>query len=83
MGTLKNGKKLYNERGITFFHKTERYVNNLNIYNRSKNGTNLWNDLIHIHTKIHELIDTTRNQKSVQNVFVHHCIYYTIYLLIN
>ena len=44
---LKNGKKLYNERGITFFHKTERYVNNLNIYNRSKNGTNLWDDLIH------------------------------------
>ena len=44
---LKNGKKLYNERGITFFHETERYVNNLNIYNRSKNGTNLWNDLIY------------------------------------
>ena len=43
---LKNGKKLYNERGITFFHKTERYVNNLNIYNHSKNGTNLWDDLI-------------------------------------
>ena len=43
---LKNGKKLYNERGITFFHETERYVNNLNIYNRSKNGTNLWDDLI-------------------------------------
>ena len=45
---LKNGKKLYNERGITFFHETERYVNNLNVYNRSKNGTNLWDDLIHI-----------------------------------
>ena len=43
---LKNVKKLYNERGITFFHETERYVNNLNIYNRSKNGTNLWDDLI-------------------------------------
>ena len=43
---LKNGKKLYNERGITFFHETERYVNDLNIYNRSKNGTNLWDDLI-------------------------------------
>ena len=43
---LKNGKKLYNERGITFFHETERYVNKLNIYNRSKNGTNLWDDLI-------------------------------------
>ena len=43
---LKNGKKLYNEGGITFFHETERYVNNLNIYNRSKNGTNLWDDLI-------------------------------------
>ena len=43
---LKNGKKLYNERGIAFFHETERYVNNLNIYNRSKNGTNLWDDLI-------------------------------------
>ena len=43
---MKNGKKLYNERGITFFHETERYLNNLNIYNRSKNGTNLWDDLI-------------------------------------
>ena len=43
---LKNGKKLYNERGITFFHETRRYVNNLNIYNRSKNGTNLWDELI-------------------------------------
>ena len=43
---LKNGKKLYNEREITFFHETERYVNNLNMYNRSKNGTNLWDDLI-------------------------------------
>ena len=42
---LKNGKKLYNVRGITFFHETERYVNDLNIYNRSKNGTNLWDDL--------------------------------------
>ena len=42
----KNGKKLYNERGITYFHETERYVNNVNIYNRSKNGTNLWDDLI-------------------------------------
>ena len=47
---LKNGKKLYNERGITFFHETERYVNNLNIYNRSKNGTNLWDDLINTTT---------------------------------
>ena len=44
---MKNGKKLYNERGITFFHETERYVNNLNIYIRSKNGTNLWDDLIY------------------------------------
>ena len=44
---LKNGKKLYNERGITFFHETERYVNNLNIYNRSKSDTNLWDDLIY------------------------------------
>ena len=43
---MKNGKRLYNERGITFFHETERYVNDLNIYNRSKNGTNLWDDLI-------------------------------------
>ena len=43
---LKN-EKLYNERGITFFHETERYVNHLNIYNRSKNGTNLWDDLIY------------------------------------
>ena len=44
---MKNGKKLYNERGITFFHETERYVNNLNIYNRSKSDTNLWDDLIY------------------------------------
>ena len=43
---LKNVKKLYNKRGITFFHETERYVNNLSIYNRSKNGMNLWDDLI-------------------------------------
>ena len=43
----KNGNKLYNERGVTVFHETERYVNNLNIYNRSKNGTNLWDDLIY------------------------------------
>ena len=43
---MKNGKKLYNERGITFFHETETYVNDLNIYNRSKNGTSLWDDLI-------------------------------------
>ena len=43
---MKNGKNLYNERGITFFHETERCVNNLNIYNRSKNGTNLWDDVI-------------------------------------
>ena len=43
---MKNRKKVHNERGITFFHETERYVNNLNIYNRSKNGTNLWDDLI-------------------------------------
>ena len=43
---MKNGKKLYNERLITFFHETERYVNNLNIYNIYKSGTNLWDDLI-------------------------------------
>ena len=43
---MKNGKKLYNERAITFFHETERYANDLNIYNRSKNGTNLRDDLI-------------------------------------
>ena len=43
---MKNGKKLYNERGITFFHETERYVNDLKIYSRSKNGTNLWDDLV-------------------------------------
>ena len=36
---MKNRKKVHNERGITFFHETERYVNNLNIYNRSKNGS--------------------------------------------
>ena len=42
---LKNGK-MYNETGVTFFHETERYVNDLNTYNRSKNGTNLWDDLI-------------------------------------
>ena len=41
---MKIGKKLYNERGSTF-HETERYVNNLNIYNRSKIGTNLWDDI--------------------------------------
>ena len=45
---LKNGRKLDNERSIMFLHGTERYVNNLNVYNRSKNGTNLWDDLIHI-----------------------------------
>ena len=50
---MKNGKKLYNERGITFFHETESYVNNLNIYNRWKNGTNLWDDLIHHLYAIH------------------------------
>ena len=50
---MKNGKKLYNERGITIFHETERYVNNLNIYNRSKNGTNLWDDLIYITIVLH------------------------------
>ena len=50
---LKNGKKLYNERRITFFHETERYVNNLNIYNRSKNGTNLWDDLIIVNIREH------------------------------
>ena len=43
---LKNGNKLYNEREITFFRETERYANNLNVYNRSKNRTNLWDDLI-------------------------------------
>ena len=46
---MKNRKKLYNERGIIFFHETERYVNNLNIYNRSKNGMNLWDDLMYYH----------------------------------
>ena len=51
---LKNGK-LYNERGITFFHETERYVNNLNIYNRSKNGTNLWDDLIDTRMKVNTI----------------------------
>ena len=49
---MKNGKKLYNERGITFFHETERYVNDLNIYNRSKNGTNLWDDLIYFQRNV-------------------------------
>ena len=52
---LKNGKKLYNERGITFFHGTERYVNNLNIYNRSKNETNLCDDLIKGKKVVHPL----------------------------
>ena len=52
---LKNWKKLYNERGITFFHETERYVNNLNIYNRSKNGMNLWDDLISLNRHIEKL----------------------------
>ena len=55
---LKNGKKLYNEREITSFHETERYVNNLNIYNRSKNGTNLWDDLI--------LVNYVRSYKILQ-----------------
>lgn len=45
---LKNGRKLDNGRSITFLHGTERYVNNLNVYNRSKNGTNLWDDLIYV-----------------------------------
>ena len=45
---LKNGMKLYSEREITFFHETERYVNNLKIYNSLKNGTNLWDDLIYL-----------------------------------
>ena len=53
---LKNGKKLHNERGITFFHETERYVNNLNIYNRLKNGTNLWDDLIYLMHKCHSVV---------------------------
>ena len=52
---LKNGKKLYNVRGITFFHETERYVNDLNIYNRSKNGTNLWDDLIDIRCLVYRV----------------------------
>ena len=43
---MKNGKKLYNEMGITYFHETERHVYNLNIYNHSKNSTNLWDGLI-------------------------------------
>ena len=51
---MKNGKKLHNERRITFFHETERYVNNLNIYNRSKNGTNLWDDLIENAKKVED-----------------------------
>ena len=40
------GRSCTTRGGITFFHDTERYVNNLNIYNRSKNGTNLWDDQI-------------------------------------
>ena len=43
---LKNGKNLYNEKGITFLRETERNVNDLNIYDRSKNGTNLWDDSV-------------------------------------
>ena len=39
---MKNGKKLYNERRITFFHETES----------SKNGTNLRDDLIHTFVKL-------------------------------
>ena len=31
--------------GLHFFMKLKRYVNNLNVYNRSRNGTNLWDDL--------------------------------------
>ena len=39
-------EEVVQREGITFSHETERYVNNLNIYNRSKNGMNLWDDLI-------------------------------------
>ena len=53
---LKNGKKLYNEKGITFFHETERYVNNLNIYNRTKKGANLWDDLIYTVLRYMEIL---------------------------
>ena len=63
-----NGKKLYNERGITFFHETERYVNNLNIYNRSKNGTNLWDDLICI-VYVEVVTTSTKTPHLVFSVF--------------
>ena len=52
---LKNGKKLRNERWITFFRETERYVNDVYIYNRSKNGTNLWDDLTFLY-RIHFIL---------------------------
>ena len=74
---MKNGKKLYNERGITFFHEIERYVNNLNIYNRSKNGTNLWDDLI-----LRYRINTIRIQSILieQNRVFYKCILIAYYM---
>ena len=42
------GRSCTTRAGLHFLNETERYVNNLNIYNRSKNGTNLWDDLIYI-----------------------------------
>ena len=67
---LKNGKKLYNKRGITFFHETERYVNNLNIYNRSKNGTNLWDDLIHAYLHDIHVTCATKSLRNILNILI-------------
>ena len=65
---LNNGKKLYNEWGITSFHETERYVNDLNIYNRSKNGTNVWDDL-------------TFNRKIILRTSVSRAIKFIVYFI--
>ena len=47
------GRSCTTRGGLHFFMKLKNfYVNNLNIYNRSKNGTNLWDDLINRERKI-------------------------------
>ena len=40
------GRSCTTRGGLRFFMKLKGMQNNLNIYNRSKNGTNLWDDLI-------------------------------------
>ena len=44
---LKKWEEVVQREGDYVFPWNWKYVNNLNIYNRSKNGTNLWDDLIH------------------------------------